>query len=172
MTDAHRTETLETGRNPAQKPRAKASAADKARDAVNSGIDTVRQQASAAADASAAAIENAPMTALVGAIAVGAVAAALIPATARELSTVGPYGSKVRGLLDDAFAAAKSAGQEQLTTRGLTGMAATAGVGQILGSVVKAVLAANSAADDSLKTGQSTADVPPATNTAPPPQAS
>lgn len=170
MTDTNRSDTTDTPRRAA--PRSKAAkAATKARKAVEQGAESVRQQASAAIDAGAAAVDSAPLSALAGAIALGAVAAALIPATARELSAIGPFGEKMRGALDEAFAAAKAAGAEQLSAKGVTATAATAGLGQLLGSVVKAVVSANSAAGDTLRVAQSK-DVPPATSKAPPPQGS
>ncbi|CAN5293836.1 hypothetical protein BH09PSE3_BH09PSE3_07770 [soil metagenome] len=122
-----------------------------ARKAIEDGTETVRHQATAAFEASAHAVDTAPLSALAGAIALGAVAAALIPNSTRELQALRPLGDRVRGALDVAFSAAKTAGAEQLTARGLTAAATTSGVGALLGSIVKAVLAANDAAKDSLE---------------------
>jgi hypothetical protein len=154
MTDTQRSTTASTGPNakPGAKPAAKPKPVDVARKAIEDGTDAVRQQATAAYEASAQAIDSAPLTALAGAIAVGAVAAAFIPASARELQALGPVGTRVRGALDQAFTAAKTAGAEQLTARGLTAAATSTGAGALLGSIVKAVLAANGAAKEALAT--------------------
>lgn len=132
------------------KRKLKSKPVDVARKAIEDGTDAVRQQATAAYEASAHAIDSAPLTALAGAIAVGAVAAALLPSSTREVQALGPLGDRVRGALDVAFTAAKSAGAEQLTARGLTAAATSSGAGALLGSIVKAVLAANGAAKDAL----------------------
>jgi hypothetical protein len=148
MTDTQRSNTSTT--NDARKSGARAKPVDAARKAFEDGTEAVRHQATAAYEAGAAAIDNAPLTALAGAIALGAVTAALIPNSSRELQALGPLGDRVRGALDGAFDAAKTAGAEHLTARGLTAAATSTGVGALLGSIVKAVLAANGAAKDAL----------------------
>lgn len=131
------------------------SRAAKARDAVTStledGAARARRKVEQAAASGADLIDGAPLTALAGAIAVGAVAAALIPGTAREIKAIGPLGGKARDALQDAFAAAKAAGAEQLTAKGLTSTALTNGVGQLVGHVITAALAASAAAGESVK---------------------
>jgi hypothetical protein len=123
---------------------------DAARKAFEDGSEAVRQQATAAFEAGAHAVESAPLTALAGAIALGAVVAALLPSSNRETEALAPLGNRIRSALDGAFAAAKMAGAEQLTARGLTAAATSSGAGALLGSIVKAVLAANSAAKGAL----------------------
>jgi ElaB/YqjD/DUF883 family membrane-anchored ribosome-binding protein len=159
MTDTQRSATIPANNatipaNKAPKNSAKRTPKRKpvavARKAIEDGADVVRQQATAAYEASAHAVDNAPLTALAGAIALGAVAAALIPNSAREIQALSPMGNRVRGALDGAFAAAKTAGAEELTARGLTAAATSSGVGALLGSIVKAVLAANGAAKEAL----------------------
>lgn len=156
MTDTQRSTTSSpTGaQKPATKRATKAKPVDVARKAIEDGADAVRNQATAALEAGAHAVDNAPLTALAGAIALGAVAAALIPSSVREIEALGPVGTRVRGALDSAFSAAKTAGAEQLTARGLTAAATSSGAGALLGSIVKAVLAANGAAKESLNTDQ------------------
>lgn len=115
------------------------------------GVERVREQAQSVATAGAEAIDNAPLSALAGAIALGAVAAALIPATRRELQTAGPLGDRARDALTEAFSAAKAAGSEQLTAKGLTSTALTNGLGQMVGNIITAALAATSAASDTVR---------------------
>jgi hypothetical protein len=153
MTDTQRsnTSTANNARKSGAKRATQAKPVDAARKALEDSTEAVRQQATAAYEASAAAIDNAPLAALAGAIALGAVTAALIPNSGRELQALGPLGDRVRGALDGAYDAAKTAGAEHLTARGLTAAATSSGVGALLGSIVKAVLAANGAAKDALK---------------------
>ena len=128
------------------KPAPAASAAKKAR----ATVDKARNRAGEAIGAGVGAIDGSPLAALAGAIAVGAVAAALIPATRRELSATGPVAERVRGALDHAFQAAKSAGSEELSLRGLTINAATSGIGTLIGGIITAAVAASSAASDAI----------------------
>lgn len=123
-----------------------------ARKVIEDSTEAVRNQANMALEASVAAVDNAPLTALAGAIALGAVTAALLPNTTREVETLGPLGQRARGALDSAFAAAKAAGAEQLTAKGLTAAATTSGIGSLIGSIVKAAIAANGAANESMRT--------------------
>lgn len=160
MTDTQRSNTITASQAPSPNARkaTKPKPIDAARKALDDGTQAVRQQATAAYEAGAAAIDDAPLTALAGAIALGAVAAALIPNSTREIQALGPLGDRVRGAMDSAFTAAKAAGAEQLTARGLTAAATSTGVGALLGSIVKAVLAANGAAKDSLNADDESID--------------
>src|ERR1700712_1107868 len=98
MPDTPRSTTSTT--NAAPKPGAakttKAKPVEVARKAIEDGADAVRQQATAAFEASAQAVDTAPLTALAGAIALGAVAAAMIPNSSREVQALGPLGNRVR----------------------------------------------------------------------------
>jgi hypothetical protein len=162
MTDIQRSTTPSSNATkPVAKRSTKAKPVEVARKAIEDGADVVRQQATAAYEAGAHAVDGAPLTALAGAIALGAVAAALLPSSAREVQALGPLGNRVRGALDDAFSAAKVAGAEQLTARGLTAAATSSGAGALLGSIVKAVLAANGAAKEALNPEPATTEKPP-----------
>ncbi len=133
------------GRATAQK------AVDRARETASNAAERTRAAANDAVETAANAVDEAPLAALAGAIAIGAVAAALIPATARELQTLGPLGNRLRGALDDAFNAAKSAGVEQLTTKGLTRTALSSGAGTIVGHLLTAALEASKAASEAVR---------------------
>ena len=147
--DSPRTAPASAKPTPTAKPRARVrSTLDTGRTKVRESTDALKSRAVHALDTGVEAIDNSPLTAIAGALAVGAVAAALIPTTRQELQTVGPLGGRVRGALDHAFAAAKSAGAEQLTTRGLTSTALSTGLGGVIGGIVKAALAASAAAGE------------------------
>lgn len=65
-------------------------------------------------------LDEAPLLALAGGIAVGAALAALIPATRKERELLGPVADRIKDRANDAVNAAKDAGQARLDELGLT----------------------------------------------------
>lgn len=65
-------------------------------------------------------IDEAPLLALAGGLAAGAVLAAILPATRRERELLGPVADRIKDRAGDAVAAAKEAGQARLDELGLT----------------------------------------------------
>lgn len=65
-------------------------------------------------------IDDAPLLALAGGIAAGAVLAALLPASRKERELLGPVADRIKGKASDAVSAAKEAGQARLDELGLT----------------------------------------------------
>jgi len=65
-------------------------------------------------------IEDAPLLALAGGLAAGAVLAALLPASRKERELLGPVADRIKGKAGDAVSAAKEAGQARLDELGLT----------------------------------------------------
>lgn len=65
-------------------------------------------------------IEDAPMLALAGGLAAGAVLAALLPASRKERELLGPVADRIKDKASDAVSAAKEAGQARLNELGLT----------------------------------------------------
>ena len=65
-------------------------------------------------------IEDAPLLALAGGLAAGAVLAALIPASRKERELLGPVAGRIKDKAGDAVNAAKDAGQARLDELGLT----------------------------------------------------
>lgn len=123
--------------------RAKAKTAiELGRTKVNDSVSALRVKADEAVDAGAHVVEANPFSAIAGAVALGATLGALLPATRREQDMIGPLGQQVRGALDASFAAAKSAGIEQFSTRGLTSTALTTGLSGIVVSVIQSSLTA------------------------------
>ena len=108
-------------------------------------------RASEAARATTEALDANPLSALAGAIAIGAVAAAFIPTTRREIEALGPWAEKLRESAQEAYHAAREAGTGELTAGGLTLAAASDGVGGIVGKIVKAVTASATAASTSVR---------------------
>ncbi len=65
-------------------------------------------------------IEEAPLLALAGGLAAGAVLAALIPASRKERELLGPVAGRIKERAGEAVEAAKGAGQTRLDELGLT----------------------------------------------------
>ena len=65
-------------------------------------------------------IEDAPLLALAGGLAAGAILATLIPASRKERELLGPVAGKLKDKASDAVSAAKDAGQARLDELGLT----------------------------------------------------
>ena len=65
-------------------------------------------------------IDDAPLIALAGGLAAGALIAALLPRTEAETKALRPVGQRIRGTAKDAVQAAKDAGTSRLTELGLT----------------------------------------------------
>lgn len=65
-------------------------------------------------------IEEAPLLALAGGLAAGAVLAALIPTSRKERELLGPVAGRIKDRANDAVSAAKDAGQARLDELGLT----------------------------------------------------
>src|SRR5215212_4553683 len=65
-------------------------------------------------------IEEAPLLALAGGLAAGAVLAALIPASRKERELLGPVARRAKDKASDAVGAAKDAGRARLDELGLT----------------------------------------------------
>jgi len=64
--------------------------------------------------------EQAPLLALAGGVAVGALLAAIIPASRRERELLSPVADRIKDRATDAIDAAKDAGQARLDELGLT----------------------------------------------------
>ena len=65
-------------------------------------------------------IEDAPLLALAGGLAAGAILATLIPASRKERELLGPVADRIKDKANDAVSAAKDAGQAKLDELGLT----------------------------------------------------
>ena len=82
--------------------------------------DGARQTASDAGRRASDGIDEAPLIALAGGLAVGALLAALLPRSESEKRALRPVGEKLSGTAKAAASAAKEAGQSRLAELGLT----------------------------------------------------
>ena len=138
-------------KSPKPATRRAAKPLDRVTTAARDASEEARKRANETVKATAEALDENPFGAIAGAIAVGAVAAALIPATQRELKALGPLADRLRAAAMAAFDAAKDAGTAELSSAGLTMSAASDGLGGIIGKLVKAATAASSAAASTVK---------------------
>jgi len=122
-------------------------ARDKAEDAYKASKATAKDTAARAARG----VDDNPLAIIVGGLAVGALAGALIPRSAREKELLAPVGKRLGDTARQAFAAAKDAGRQELDQAGLTPSAAKDRGRELLDGVVKAVSSAGSAAAQSAK---------------------
>jgi F0F1-type ATP synthase assembly protein I len=126
--------------------------ADHARTArVKDGLDGARDAAKQAAARTSAELDRNPLALLVGGVAVGALAGALIPRSAREKALLRPVGARLGAVAGAALVAAKEAGRAELDARGLTPDGAKEKARGFFKDVGKAATTAGSAAAQSAR---------------------
>lgn len=112
------------------------SARTAAIDAYGSAKDSAAQVGTRASDG----IDEAPLIALAGGIAAGALLAALLPRTKTEDRLLGPAGERITGSAQAAVDAAKQAGREKLNELNLTRDAGTSALETLFKGVSDAAL--------------------------------
>ena len=115
---------------------------DSARTAAVDAYDSARDKAALAGKKTSDGIDEAPLIALAGGLAVGVLLAALLPRTEREDKLLGPIGERITGGAKNAVDAAKEAGREKLSELNLTRDAGTSALEQIIKGVSEAALGA------------------------------
>ena len=126
-------------------------AADRARDVASEALDRTRKSARDAAGKVADGVESAPISVLVGGLALGALAGALIPVFEREGELIGPVGRKLNAAAGTAVDAAKDAGKAELLGLGLSKDAARSQATTLVQGLLQAVATAGAAAMTSRK---------------------
>jgi hypothetical protein len=109
-------------------------------------LETTRETAREAVRRTAEGIEANPLAVLVGGVALGVLAGAVIPRTEQEGKLLGPVGKRLNETATGAAQAAKDAGKAELDALGLNKDAARDQVGKLIDGVVKALSSAGSAA--------------------------
>lgn len=126
-------------------------AAEAARDKANAAYVSAKDTAVTVRTRTADGIEQSPIAALVGGIAVGVLLGALIPRSQREAEALGPIGDKLGALAKAALAAAKEAGQDTLDELGVNKDAARQQVDKLIDTAGKAASSASSAAVEAVR---------------------
>ncbi|MDB5696372.1 MAG: hypothetical protein JWN21_1915 [Sphingomonas bacterium] len=103
-----------------------------------------------AARRTAAGLESNPLGLLVGGLAVGVIAGALIPRSAKEKELLAPVGKRLGDGARAAIDTAREQGRSELESRGFTKDAAQEQVKNLLGGVSKALSSAGSVAAKSV----------------------
>ena len=94
--------------------------AETAREKAIEAYDSARETAASAGRKAGDGIGEAPLIALAGGLAIGALIAALLPKTDRESELLGGVGERLTGTARSAAEAAKEAGKARLEELGLT----------------------------------------------------
>lgn len=126
-------------------------AAAASRDRAAKAAEKARKSAEQAARKTGDGLKTNPLAAVLGGIAIGAIAAALLPKTDREDSVLGKAGKTARKAAKGAVQAARDVGKEQLDTLGLNADAAKSQLRDIVTKVGQAASAATGAAADSIR---------------------
>lgn len=123
-----------------------------AREAAGKALETTREAARETTRRTAEGIEANPLSVLVGGVALGVLAGALIPRTKQESKLLGPVGKRLTDTASGAVQAARDAGKAELDTLGLNRSAAQDQFGKLIDGVLKALATAGSAAVKGAKT--------------------
>lgn len=94
-----------------------------ARERVSTAYDRTREAAGGGTQKALEGLQDNPVAALLGGLALGAIAAALLPRTEREVQAFGSLGTRLTGAAREAVEAAKQAGQGRLDELGLQNQA-------------------------------------------------
>jgi ElaB/YqjD/DUF883 family membrane-anchored ribosome-binding protein len=115
---------------------------DGARTRAVDAYDSAREKASEARAVAGDGIEEAPLIALAGGLAVGVLLAALLPRTASEDKLLGPIGERITGSAKNAVEAAKEAGRDKLNELNMTTDAGSSALQTLIKGVSEAALGA------------------------------
>jgi ElaB/YqjD/DUF883 family membrane-anchored ribosome-binding protein len=133
--------------------RTKASDAyQSARDRTSTVYGTARERASTATRKTAEKIDTAPGAALIGGLALGALAAVLLPKTRKEEELLGTYGKQINDKAKQAAQAAKDAGKSKLDELGINKDAAKQKLSEVANQAKDAVKQSATAAAQAAKT--------------------
>lgn len=122
-----------------------------ARERASSAYGSTRAGAARVGRRTADEIDANPFAAIAGGLALGALAAALLPRTRREDERLGPIGSRINDRARDAALAARDAGREKLDELGFSREAAREKLSEIASRAGEAVRTSAKAAARSKK---------------------
>lgn len=93
---------------------------DKVSERVAGAYEVARDRAAGAAETAASEVEANPLIALVGGLALGAIAGALLPRSDQERQLLAPVGGRIGDAARAALEAARAAGKDALAESGLS----------------------------------------------------
>jgi ElaB/YqjD/DUF883 family membrane-anchored ribosome-binding protein len=115
---------------------------------------TRQSRASAAIGTASEKLQENPMAAIAGGLALGVLIGTLLPRGEREAALLGGLGARIGDAARDAYDAARSTGQEKLDELGLSKDGARDKVKTLLDGALEAASAAGTAARDALRGGE------------------
>lgn len=130
-------------------------ALDSVREKASNAYATTRERAAVARDRAGEGLDESPLAAIIGGIAVGVLIGALLPRGQRETELLTPVGGKLAALARDALSAAKEAGAGKLDELGLTKDGAREQVNKLVESAGEVASTAGSAAAGAVRQSQS-----------------
>jgi hypothetical protein len=128
-----------------------ADAYSAARKRAETAYEVAREKTSETRARAGGAIEDNPVVALIGGLALGALVAAVLPKSRQESEYLGGIGEKITESARGAASAAKDAGRNTLADLGLNGDFARDQVSKLLEGAIQAVTSATGAAKESLR---------------------
>jgi len=128
------------------RPAAASSLAESARERAIDAYDSARERASAATASARQGVGQAPLLALGGGLALGAIVAALLPKTRAEDKLLGSVGGRIAGSAKAAAEAARDAGREKLTELNITRDAGASAVQSLVQGLTDAAKVSGQAA--------------------------
>jgi hypothetical protein len=150
-------DTDAASRTPQETGGARAKAADAyaaARERTSSALGSARQSASRARETTSQRIDSTPELALIGGLAIGALAAALLPKSRKEEELIGQYGRQINERAKEAARAAKDAGRGKLDELGINKEAAKQKLSEVAKQAGEAVKTSATAAAQAAKSSQ------------------
>ena len=130
------------------------SAYQAARDAAGGAVETVRDTARSAGKRTVEGVEANQLAAVVGGLALGVIAGALLPKTRQEEKVLGTAGRKVTDTARQAIDAAKEAGRSQIDELGLSKDGLQRKLGEFTDKAAGAVRSSAGAATGAVKGGR------------------
>lgn len=124
---------------------------DAARERTGTAYETARERAASATKATADGIDANPGAALIGGLALGALAAVLLPKTRKEEELLGQYGKQINDKAKQAAQAAKDAGRSKLDELGISKEAAKQKLSEVASQAKDAVKQSATAAAQAAK---------------------
>lgn len=137
-------------KNPTIRERAE-DAAESAREQAIEAYDSARKTAKKARKDASEQIESAPLIALGGGLALGALIAALLPTSKKEKELLGPTTKRFKDAASGAASAARDAGTARLGELGLTKDKGSDVVKQVIDGALDALKTSAQAASKSVK---------------------
>lgn len=118
----------------------------RSREAAARGVQSSKDMAHKAAAKTGDTVDKNPIAIVLGGLALGAIAGALLPTTAREKKVLGKAGKKLNQKASDVANAAKTAGKDKVESLGLNGDAVRDQFRDLVSKAAEAVKAAGQAA--------------------------